>query len=188
MEYLGTHWPKPSSRQDQFGYRVFSYGAAISAPIGHDSRGLSTIAPIREVPAYGAGDLPFYLNLNLIVPVVSAVVVIVLAIVIICYLRGRNAPIKATLPPSVPDSHVSWLPDWWPKWLDLNVLVPVIATIVVIIVGIVVVCVAVTRRKNGIENLRLRGETKAIMQMHLQGPCPQIPLPRILLPLPQTLS
>ncbi|XP_050693603.1 cell adhesion molecule Dscam2-like isoform X50 [Eriocheir sinensis] len=53
-----------------------------------------TIAPIREVPAFGAGDLPFYLNLNLIVPVVSAVVVIVLAIVIICYLRGRNAPIK----------------------------------------------------------------------------------------------
>lgn len=46
------------------------------------------------MPAYGAGDLPFYLNLNLIVPVVSAVVVIVLAIVIICYLRGRNAPIK----------------------------------------------------------------------------------------------
>ena len=88
----------------------------------------------------------------------------------------------ATLPPSVPDSHVSWLPDWWPKWLDLNVLVPVIATIVVIIVGIVVVCVAVTRRKNGIENLRLRGETKAIMQVHLQGPCPPIPLPRILLP------
>lgn len=74
----------------------------------------------------------------------------------------------ATLPPSVPDSHVSWLPDWWPKWLDLNVLVPVIATIVVIIVGIVVVCVAVTRRKNGIENLRLRGEAKAILQLYLK--------------------
>ncbi|KAK8752922.1 hypothetical protein OTU49_008241, partial [Cherax quadricarinatus] len=53
-----------------------------------------TIAPAREVPAFGAGGLPLYLNLNLIVPVVSAVVVIVLAIVIICYLRGRNAPIK----------------------------------------------------------------------------------------------
>ncbi|XP_047472730.1 Down syndrome cell adhesion molecule-like protein Dscam2 isoform X28 [Penaeus chinensis] len=53
-----------------------------------------TIAPAREVPAFGAGDLPIYLNLNLIVPVVSAVVVIVLAIVIICYLRGRNTPIK----------------------------------------------------------------------------------------------
>ncbi|KAK3862534.1 hypothetical protein Pcinc_031611 [Petrolisthes cinctipes] len=117
-----------------------------------------TIAPAREVPSFGAGDLPLYLNLNLIVPVVSAVVVIALAVVIICYLRGRSSPIKATLPPTLMDSHVTWLPDWWPKWLDLNVLVPVIATVVVIIVGIVVVCVAVTRRKNGIENLRLREE------------------------------
>ncbi|MPC46307.1 hypothetical protein E2C01_040023 [Portunus trituberculatus] len=39
MEYLSTHWPKPPSCQDQFGYRVFGYGVAISAPIGHDSRG-----------------------------------------------------------------------------------------------------------------------------------------------------
>lgn len=53
-----------------------------------------TIAPAREVPAFGAADLPLYLNLNLIVPVVSAVVVVVLAVVIICCLRGRNAPIK----------------------------------------------------------------------------------------------
>lgn len=66
------------------------------------------------------------------------------------------------------DSHVTWLPDWWPKWLDLSVLVPVIATIVVIIVGIVVVCVAVTRRKNGIENLRLRGEAAAVAQFLLR--------------------
>ncbi|MPC91770.1 Negative elongation factor B [Portunus trituberculatus] len=41
MGYLSTHWPKPPSRQDKFGYRVFGYGAAISAPIGRDSRGLS---------------------------------------------------------------------------------------------------------------------------------------------------
>lgn len=46
------------------------------------------------MPAFGADGLPLYLNLNLIVPVVSAVVVIVLAIVIICYLRGRNSPVK----------------------------------------------------------------------------------------------
>ncbi|XP_071522341.1 cell adhesion molecule Dscam1 [Panulirus ornatus] len=131
-----------------------------------------TIAPAREVPAFGAGGLPLYLNLNLIVPVVSAVVVIVLAIVIICYLRGRNAPIKATLPPSVMDSHVTWLPDWWPKWLDLNVLVPVIATVVVIIVGIVVICVAVTRRKNGIENLRLREEVYQQYQYNASMPPP----------------
>ncbi|MPC59604.1 hypothetical protein E2C01_053628 [Portunus trituberculatus] len=37
MGYLSTHWPKPPSRQDQFGYRVFGYGAAISGPIGHDN-------------------------------------------------------------------------------------------------------------------------------------------------------
>ncbi|MPC67970.1 hypothetical protein E2C01_062159 [Portunus trituberculatus] len=37
MEYLSAHWPKPPSHQDQFGYRVFDYGAAISAPIGRDS-------------------------------------------------------------------------------------------------------------------------------------------------------
>lgn len=74
----------------------------------------------------------------------------------------------ATLPPTVSDSRVTWLPDWWPKWLDLNVLVPVIATIVVIIVGIVVICVAVTRRKNGIENLRLRGEAEAIPQPEIK--------------------
>ncbi|MPC41321.1 hypothetical protein E2C01_034908 [Portunus trituberculatus] len=41
MGYLSAHWSKPPSRQDQFGYHVFGYGAAISAPIGRDSRGLS---------------------------------------------------------------------------------------------------------------------------------------------------
>ncbi|XP_042237773.1 Down syndrome cell adhesion molecule-like protein Dscam2 isoform X13 [Homarus americanus] len=78
----------------------------------------------------------------------------------------------ATLPPTVMDSHVTWLPDWWPKWLDLNVLVPVIATIVVIIVGIVVICVAVTRRKNGIENLRLREEVYQQYQYNASMPPP----------------
>ncbi|MPC29655.1 hypothetical protein E2C01_022898 [Portunus trituberculatus] len=43
MEYLSAHWPKPSSCQDQFGYRIFGYGVAISAPIGRDSRGLSVV-------------------------------------------------------------------------------------------------------------------------------------------------
>ncbi|XP_047472706.1 Down syndrome cell adhesion molecule-like protein Dscam2 isoform X5 [Penaeus chinensis] len=78
----------------------------------------------------------------------------------------------ATLPPTVSDSRVTWLPDWWPKWLDLNVLVPVIATIVVIIVGIVVICVAVTRRKNGIENLRLREEVYQQYQYNASMPPP----------------
>ncbi|KAK8752921.1 hypothetical protein OTU49_008241, partial [Cherax quadricarinatus] len=78
----------------------------------------------------------------------------------------------ATLPPNVMERHVTWLPDWWPKWLDLNVLVPVIATIVVIIVGIVVICVAVTRRKNGIENLRLREEVYQQYQYNASMPPP----------------
>ncbi|MPC94737.1 hypothetical protein E2C01_089919 [Portunus trituberculatus] len=37
MEYLSAHWPKPPSLQDQFGYRVFGYGAVISVPIWRDS-------------------------------------------------------------------------------------------------------------------------------------------------------
>nr|XP_045611137.1 Down syndrome cell adhesion molecule-like protein Dscam2 isoform X3 [Procambarus clarkii] len=78
----------------------------------------------------------------------------------------------ATLPPNVMDLSPTWLPDWWPKWLDLNVLVPVIATIVVIIVGIVVICVAVTRRKNGIENLRLREEVYQQYQYNASMPPP----------------
>ncbi|MPC18650.1 hypothetical protein E2C01_011542 [Portunus trituberculatus] len=41
MGYLSAYWQKQPFRQDQFGYRVFGYGAAISAPVGHDSRGLS---------------------------------------------------------------------------------------------------------------------------------------------------
>ncbi|KAG7160229.1 Down syndrome cell adhesion molecule-like protein 2-like 4, partial [Homarus americanus] len=157
-----------------YNLRISAHNNAGSSVAEYDCATLTltggTIAPAREVPAFGG--IPFYLNLNLIVPVVSAVVVIVLAIVIICYLRGRNAPIKATLPPTVMDSHVTWLPDWWPKWLDLNVLVPVIATIVVIIVGIVVICVAVTRRKNGIENLRLREEVYQQYQYNASMPPP----------------
>ncbi|MPC94628.1 hypothetical protein E2C01_089805 [Portunus trituberculatus] len=50
MGYLSAHWPKPPSRQDQFGYRVFGYSAAISAPIGRDSRGLSVFCyPYSDV-------------------------------------------------------------------------------------------------------------------------------------------
>ncbi|MPC24564.1 hypothetical protein E2C01_017648 [Portunus trituberculatus] len=43
MGYLSTHWPKLPSRQDQFGYHIFGYGAAISVPIGRDSRELSVM-------------------------------------------------------------------------------------------------------------------------------------------------
>ncbi|MPC92062.1 hypothetical protein E2C01_087134 [Portunus trituberculatus] len=50
MEYLSAHWPKPPSRQDQFSYRVFGYGAAISTPIGRDSRGLSVVQMLQSRP------------------------------------------------------------------------------------------------------------------------------------------
>ncbi|MPC33398.1 hypothetical protein E2C01_026747 [Portunus trituberculatus] len=43
IEYLSAHWQKAPYRQDQFGYRVFGYGVAISAPIECDSRGLSVL-------------------------------------------------------------------------------------------------------------------------------------------------
>lgn len=89
-----------------------------------------TIAPAREVPAFGAGDLPIYLNLNLIVPVVSAVVVIVLAIVIICYLRGRNTPIKGMIKIKVPISKAQipslCLEFFFKSWWDLLCKVPII--------------------------------------------------------------
>ena len=54
-----------------------------------------------------------------------------------------------------------FLPGWWPSWLDLNLLVPSIATVVVIIVGVIVVCVAVNRKKSGLDHARrLRGEAE----------------------------
>ncbi|KAB7494490.1 Down syndrome cell adhesion molecule-like protein Dscam2, partial [Armadillidium nasatum] len=85
----------PASR---YNLRISAHNNAGSSVAEYECATLTltggTIAPAREVPTFGAGDLPLYLNLNLIVPVVSAAVVIVLAVVIICYLRGRNAPIK----------------------------------------------------------------------------------------------
>ncbi|XP_076062140.1 Down syndrome cell adhesion molecule 1 isoform X8 [Oratosquilla oratoria] len=78
----------------------------------------------------------------------------------------------ATLAPTVPEAKLSWLPDWWPAWLDHNIIVPVVATVVVIIVGIVVICVAVTRRKSGIENTRLREEVYQQYQYNASMPPP----------------
>ena len=60
-----------------------------------------TLAPAREIPNGGddndgsAGNIEdtiMYImtNVNLIVPVVSAIAVIVIAIVVICVLRGRD--------------------------------------------------------------------------------------------------
>ncbi|KAF6210674.1 hypothetical protein GE061_013781 [Apolygus lucorum] len=57
-----------------------------------------TIAPAREVPDSGFGDdSPMKIllaNLNLVVPVVSALLVIIVAIIVLCFLRGKGAPHK----------------------------------------------------------------------------------------------
>ncbi|MPD04204.1 hypothetical protein E2C01_099878 [Portunus trituberculatus] len=59
MGYLSVHWPKPPSRQDQFGYHVFGYGAAISPPIEHDSRGLSVQYNHSNFSVYVDGGIDY---------------------------------------------------------------------------------------------------------------------------------
>lgn len=60
-----------------------------------------TIAPAREVPDSPFGDdspLKILLaNLNLVVPVISALLVIIVAIIVVCFLRGKGAPHKGNL-------------------------------------------------------------------------------------------
>lgn len=139
-----------------------------------------TIAPAREIPD-GMGnngfnpDSPVLIilaNLNLVVPVVSAMLVIIVAIIVMCFLRGKGDQhkgkpfisnfvlISGTIAPplrgGIPTVH-HFFP-WIPAWVDLNVIVPVSATIVVIVVGIVVICVAFARRSRGPEQTRLRGD------------------------------
>nr|XP_024214185.1 Down syndrome cell adhesion molecule-like protein Dscam2 isoform X34 [Halyomorpha halys] len=57
-----------------------------------------TIAPAREVPDSGYGpDSPIRIllsNLNLVVPVISAMLVIIVAIIVVCFLRGKGSPHK----------------------------------------------------------------------------------------------
>ncbi|XP_073989890.1 Down syndrome cell adhesion molecule 1 isoform X42 [Rhodnius prolixus] len=57
-----------------------------------------TIAPAREVPDSGYGaDSPLRIllsNLNLVVPVVSALLVIIVAIIVVCFLRGKGTQHK----------------------------------------------------------------------------------------------
>ncbi|KAI8422223.1 hypothetical protein MSG28_006118 [Choristoneura fumiferana] len=100
---------------------------------------LGTIAPAREV---GGGSLTteqtiklILSHLNLIVPVVAAILVIIIAIVVVCVVRGTR------------DHHKAWL--------EPEVLVPILATIVVFIVGVVVICLTLARRN---APHRLRGQ------------------------------
>ncbi|KAF7411847.1 hypothetical protein HZH66_000743 [Vespula vulgaris] len=132
-----------------------------------------TIAPARELPdVIGGGNdedpVKFFMaNLNLVVPVVAAVLVIIVAVIVICVLRGKgHGSDKGTIAPPVrnddnKNTDVRHYFPWLPSWLDVNVVVPVGATIVVIIVGIVVICVALSRRTRGPEQTRLRGISSA---------------------------
>ena len=72
---------------------------AIAVAADNDNVFVGTIAPAREIP--GDGSDPdqdqfmktlqyFFTNVNLVLPVVAAVVVIVSAIVFICVFRARH--------------------------------------------------------------------------------------------------
>ncbi|KAL7294790.1 hypothetical protein TKK_0011722 [Trichogramma kaykai] len=127
----------------------------------------STIAPARELPDLNASDSSddpmkiFMANLNLVVPVVAAVLVIIVAVIVICVLKGKahddEKGASADNDRDMEDGDVRRFFPWLPMWLDINVVVPVGATVVVIIVGIVVICVALSRRTRGPEQTRLRG-------------------------------
>ncbi|EFN60720.1 Down syndrome cell adhesion molecule-like protein 1 [Camponotus floridanus] len=130
-----------------------------------------TIAPAREIPDVNGGGNDedpmkiFMANLNLVVPVVAAILVIIVAVIVICVLRGKgHGSDKGTIAPPVRNGGNDNAADvrryfpWLPSWLDVNVVVPVGATVVVIIVGIVVICVALSRRTRGPEQTRLRDD------------------------------
>lgn len=131
----------------------------------------------------------FMANLNLVVPVVAAILVIIVAVIVICVLRGKGHgsdkgnPLSfsalsrrtGTIAPPVRNgdndsTDVRRYFPWLPGWLDVNVVVPVGATIVVIIVGIVVICVALSRRTRGPEQTRLRGISSAD-EKYYEGQC-----------------
>ncbi|KAG5309252.1 DSCL protein, partial [Acromyrmex insinuator] len=130
-----------------------------------------TIAPARELPDVNGGSNDedpmkiFMANLNLVVPVVAAILVIIVAVIVICVLRGKgHSSDKGTIAPPIRNGGNDNTADvrryfpWLPSWLDVNVVVPVGATVVVIIVGIVVICVALSRRTRGPEQTRLRDD------------------------------
>jgi len=102
-----------------------------------------------------------------VVPVAAAILVIIIAVVVICVLRGKNTHHKGKqylyvvgtiAPPEQDPTSVNQYFPWLPEWLDLNIVVPIGATIVVIIVGVLVICVAISRRSHGPEQTRLRGK------------------------------
>ncbi|KAF9805903.1 hypothetical protein SFRURICE_013879 [Spodoptera frugiperda] len=127
------------------GFNVAEYEFATLTMTG------GTIAPAREV---GGGTLTteqtlkiILSHLNLIVPVVAAILVIIIAIVVVCVVRGARDHHKGTIAPLPGNVGTDKeLPPWVKAWLEPEVLVPILATIVVFIVGVVVICLTLARR------------------------------------------
>lgn len=135
-----------------------------------------TIAPARELGSSGdkvlSGDEAVRIllaNLNLLVPVASAILVILVAFIFICFFRRKEDDmkgklivkmlyicIKGTIAPPQGENSLRALLPWVPAWVDLNMVVPVAATVVVVFFGIVVICVAWSRRRPHGQT-RLRG-------------------------------
>ncbi|KAJ8982888.1 hypothetical protein NQ317_004318 [Molorchus minor] len=122
------------------GFNVVEYEFATLTATG------GTIAPAREIPKEDTIQM-ILANLNLVVPVVAAVLVIIVAIIVICTIApARDMPAMKMLFP--------WIPDW----VDWNIAIPVAATVVVVVVGIVVICVALSRKAHGPLQTRLRSD------------------------------
>lgn len=125
-----------------------------------------TIAPAREIPKEDTLQI-ILANLNLVVPVVAAVLVIIVAIIVICVLRGKGnynkgkcgfVDILGTIAPARDMPGMRMLFPWIPDWVEWNIAVPVAATVVVVVVGIVVVCVALSRKAHGPLQTRLHSD------------------------------
>lgn len=140
----------------------------------------------RDVSSDLAAEWIAYLSghLNLVVPVVTAIIVIFTALITICALRrGKNDSIHkgnskslfnhfclfffcsplnldAIAPARNNDNGRAQLLElfpWLPEFVDYNMLIAGLAMVVIIVVGIAVICVAVSRRNRGPESVRLRG-------------------------------
>ena len=150
---------------------------------------LGAIAPAREIPGdesnvdssneqFMKALKYFFTNVNLVLPVVAAVVVIVSAIVFICVFRAKhsqmmtpgnnfNLNIFFSFPyvctekiggafgageENKEKENKSLIPGL-PEWLDLNIIVPTIATVIVICVGIIIVCAVLVISKRRIPQM-----------------------------------
>ena len=137
-----------------------------------------------------AADWIAYLSghLNLVVPVVTAAIVIFTALITICALRrGKNDSMHkgnlslifaqiisffVRLDPIAPArnndngrAQLLELFPWLPEWVDYNMLIAGLAMVVIIVVGIAVICVAVSRRNRGPESIRLRGHSSFLPRL-----------------------